>query len=162
MSMRNIRLDLEYDGRNYCGWQWQPQVPTIEYEVKKAVEKSIGHEVTIYTIGRTDAGVHAEQHPVHFFSPTIRKPSELLGGLNAMLPDDIVVYRVFDVPLEWRARKDAREREYRYTFFNDFIHSALWRHRSYWVKSELNIPAMQKAASMLVGRHDFSVSQSSL
>jgi tRNA pseudouridine38-40 synthase len=160
MTIRNIRLDLEYDGRNYCGWQWQPSVPTLEREMKRAIETIVGHEITVYSHGRTDAGVHAEQHVMHFYSTTKRTPLELLKGINALLPDDISVYRVFDVPEKWSARHDPFEREYRYTFYNDLVPSALWRHRTLWIRQPLDRAAMQRAAAVLVGRHDFSAFRS--
>ncbi|RJP20978.1 MAG: tRNA pseudouridine(38-40) synthase TruA [Candidatus Omnitrophota bacterium] len=154
--MRNIRLDLEYDGQNYCGWQWQPNLPTIEATVKTAVETMLRHEITLYSSGRTDAGVHAEQHVAHFFSDTRLQAIHLLKGLNSLLPDDIVVYRVLDMPIDWRARHDALEREYRYSFYNHIVSSALQRHRTLWIREPLHIEAMRQAAKRLEGNHDFS------
>lgn len=158
--MRNIRLDLEYDGRNYCGWQWQPNVPSLEATVKKAIETMVGHEITPYSSGRTDAGVHAEQHVVHFFSDTPRTAPQLLRGLNSLLPNDIVVYRVLDMPPDWSARHDAYEREYRYTIYYDVLPSALWREHAYWFGQYLDVEAMQRAARDFEGRHDFSAFRS--
>ncbi len=154
--MRNIRLDLEYNGQNYCGWQYQPQQPTIEAAVKNAVETMIRHPIVLYSSGRTDAGVHAEQHVAHFFSDTKIEPIHILGGLNSLLPDDIVVYHVMDMPLNWRARWDAVEREYRYTYYNDIAPTALYRDRTYWIRAKLNVENMRRAAQCLIGEHDFS------
>ncbi|MFB3786854.1 MAG: tRNA pseudouridine(38-40) synthase TruA [bacterium] len=158
--MRNIRLDLEYDGRNYYGWQWQPDRPTIEKTVKDAIEKIIRHTIILYSSGRTDTGVHAEQHVAHFFSETRLEPLSLLRGINAVLPPDIVVYSVVDMPLEWRARRDALDREYRYTFFRQPAPSALFRDYTYWVRDELDVEAMRAAARFIVGKHDFSAFRS--
>lgn len=158
--MRNIRLDLEYDGRNYFGWQWQPNQPSIERTLKKAVETLVRHETTIYSSGRTDSGVHAEQHVAHFFSETRLGRSSLLGGLNSLLPHDIVVYRVHDMHLEWSARHDALEREYRYSFYCHPLSSVFFRHWAYWVKKPLDKEAMRAAARHLEGQHDFSAFRS--
>ncbi len=158
--MRNIRLDLEYDGRNYYGWQWQPERPTIEKTVKEAIEKIIRHEIILYSSGRTDTGVHAEQHVAHFFSETRLEPLSLLRGINAVLPPDIVVYSVVDMPLAWRARRDALDREYRYTFFCQPAPSALFRDYTCWVRDELDAEAMRAAARFFVGKHDFSAFRS--
>ncbi len=153
---RNIRLDLEYDGQNYCGWQWQPNQHTIEHTVKTAVETMLQHEITLYSSGRTDAGVHAEQHVAHFFSSTQYTPIQFLKGLNSLLPDDIAIYRVMDMPLEWNARHDALVREYRYTYYNHLVPTALHRHRTLWIREPLEVQKMQIAASFLEGKHDFS------
>jgi len=158
--MRNIRLDLEYDGRNYRGWQWQPGLPTIEGIVKTAVETMVRHSIILYSSGRTDAGVHAEQHVAHFFSETALQPIQLMRGLNSLLPKDIVVYRALDMPKDWRARHDALEREYRYSFFRDIAPSVFWRAHALWIRDELDVEAMRAAAGCLVGKHDFSAFRS--
>jgi len=158
--MRNIRLDLEYDGRNYFGWQWQPNLPTIEKTVKTAVEKIIQHVIILYSSGRTDTGVHAEQHVAHFFSGTRLDALSLLRGINAVLPPDIAVYSVVDMPLDWRARRDALDREYRYTFFCQPAPSAMFRDYTYWVRDPLDVEAMRAAARYFVGKHDFSAFRS--
>ncbi len=158
--MRNIRLDLEYDGRNYCGWQWQPNAPTIEAVVKQSIERMVHHSITPYSSGRTDAGVHAEQHVVNFYTHTDITPFAFLNGLNSILPDDIAVYRVMEMPRDWNARHDAIEREYRYRFYHHEAPSVFWRPRSYWIRRSFNIDAMNQSASYLVGKHDFSAFRS--
>lgn len=159
--IRNIRLDLEYDGRNYCGWQWQPELPSIEKTVKEAIEKIIGHPIILYSSGRTDAGVHAEQHVAHFFTENTLPADILLKAINAVLPNDIAVYRVVEMPETWSARYDALEREYRYTFFQSDIPSVFFQHWTYWVKAKtLDISAMRQAAPCFEGKHDFSAFRS--
>ncbi|MBN2327675.1 MAG: tRNA pseudouridine(38-40) synthase TruA [Candidatus Omnitrophica bacterium] len=158
--MRNIRLDLEYDGRNYFGWQCQPDRSTVEQTLKNAVEILVQHPVTIYSSGRTDSGVHAEQHVAHFFSETGLPHERILIALNSLLPDDIVPYRCVDMPQDWKARYDAVEREYRYTYYNDSLPSVFFRHWAYWIKKPLDFEAMKTAARYLEGRHDFSAFRS--
>ncbi len=154
--MRNIRLDLEYDGRNYCGWQCQPNGVTVEATLKNAVEGIVHHPVTLNSSGRTDSGVHAEQHVAQFRSETTLPVFNLLRGINSLLPKDITIYRLLDMPQEWNARFDAFEREYRYTFYNHPSPSALLRHRTYWVRYPLDLDAMRVAAKYFEGRHDFT------
>lgn len=158
---RNIRLDLEYDGRDYCGWQWQPKDNNIEAVVKQAVEEIVDHPITLYSCGRTDAGVHAEQHVAHFYSHTTVPCTGIMRGMNAILPDDIAVYCVSNMPLEWKARHNPYEREYRYTFWCSASQSAHFHHRTYWVHRPLNVEHMNQAAAYLVGEHDFSAFRSS-
>lgn len=158
--MRNIRLDLEYDGRNYHGWQCQPNRPTIEATLQRAVERVVNHSITIYSSGRTDAGVHAEQHVAHFHTPSRIGLDALPRALNSLLPNDIAVYRVFEMPMEWSARRHAIEREYRYTYFTDRSPSALWGGRVFWVRDSIDVDSMREAARYLIGRHDFSAFRS--
>lgn len=154
--MRNIRLDLEYDGSNYRGWQIQPGQPTLEQTIKTAVERIVNHPITLYSSGRTDSGVHAEQHVAHFRSETKLAHDRILRGVNSLTPDDITVYCVSDMPLEWSARHDACLREYCYRIYNDPLPSVVWRKRSLWIRERLDIDAMREAASILVGKHDFN------
>ena len=158
---RNIRLDIEYDGQNYSGWQWQPHLPTLEGAIKTAIETMVDHPITLYSSGRTDAGVHAEQHVAHFFSHTTLPSRNLMHGLNSLLSSDVSIYHVQDMPLTWRARHDALEREYRYVLYNSPVAPALLRHYVYWVRDSLCIEAMQEAARAFIGEHDFSAFRSS-
>ena len=158
--MRNIRLDVEYDGRNYCGWQWQTGLNTIEGTLKSAIEKMVGHTITLWSSGRTDSGVHAEQHVAHFKSESQLPEWKFLYGLNCLTPPDIAIKCVRDMPLHWSARHDAVEREYRYTFYNHRLPNVFFQHHCYWEKGNMNAGAMREAASHLVGKHDFSAFRS--
>ncbi|MDX9753530.1 MAG: tRNA pseudouridine(38-40) synthase TruA [bacterium] len=158
--MRNIRLDVEYDGRNYCGWQWQKDLVTLEGTIKAAVERMVGHEIILYSSGRTDAGVHAEQHVAHFFTESTLSVEKFWNGLNALTPWDIAIKRVVAMPLDWRARQDAIEREYRYTFYNAPVPHVFLQPYTCWVRSPLDLEAMRGAAAYFVGKHDFSAFRS--
>lgn len=154
--MRNIRLDIEYNGAAYNGWQTQPDAPSLETTIKQAVERMVNHEIILYSSGRTDAGVHAEQHVAHFFSETELPHYKLRRGLNSLTPRDIVIYRVDDMPLDWSARHSAIEREYRYRIYNDESPSVFWQDISYWTRERIDVKAMIAAAPALIGRHDFT------
>ncbi len=157
---RNIRLDIEYDGRNYCGWQWQPNEISIEEKVKQAAEAIANEPIKLLSCGRTDAGVHAEQHVAHFYSTTNAPCIGIMKGINTRLPDDISVYCVSDMPPGWSARYDPYEREYRYSFFCSPSPSVHFFHRTYWVHKALDVNAMNQAASYLEGEHDFEAFRS--
>ena len=158
--MRNIRLDLEYDGTNYCGWQYQPNHPSLERTLKEAIERVVNHTITLYTSGRTDSGVHAEQHVAHFRSNTILSHDNILRGVNSLTPRDIQIYYINDMPPAWSARHDAREREYCYRIYNDKLPSVFWRTRSHWIREALDLDAMREAAALLEGHHDFNAFRS--
>lgn len=158
--MRNIRLDVEYDGRNYCGWQWQKGQISLEGTIKHAIEKMVGHEITLYSSGRTDAGVHAEQHVAHFFTESPLSINKFLNGLNALTPWDIAIKRVLEMPLDWSSRYDAVEREYRYTFYNAPVPNVFLQPFTCWVRSSMDIEAMRQGAGYFEGKHDFSAFRS--
>jgi tRNA pseudouridine38-40 synthase len=158
---RNIRLDVEYDGRNYRGWQWQPDGKTIEKSVKNAVETVVNHPVKLLSCGRTDAGVHAEQHVAQFFTTSNASCFGIMQGLNKLLPDDIAVYSVSEMHPKWTARHSPYEREYRYTYWCSQARSVHFFHRSHWVFKNLDVVGMNQAAAYLVGEHDFSAFRSS-
>lgn len=160
MSIRNVRIDIEYDGRNYFGWQLQPQRPTIEGTVREAIESIVNHPITLLSSGRTDAGVHAEQH-VGQFQTEVKIPCHnLMRAINSRLPNDIAVYRVIDMPHSWKARYSASARNYRYAFLLSDAPSALWGPRAMWYAQPLDLQAMSRAAAYLVGTHNFEAFRS--
>lgn len=158
---RNIRLDVEYNGRNYQGWQWQPDGKTVERTIKEAVEEVVNHPITMQSCGRTDAGVHAEQHVAHFLSPSTISCFGIMQGINSIVPNDISIYSVSDMPQQWTARHSPYEREYRYTYWCSQARSVHFFNRSYWVFKPLNVERMNQAAQYLIGKHDFSAFRSS-
>jgi tRNA pseudouridine38-40 synthase len=149
------KLTLEYDGSRYSGWQAQLNARTVQGELKKAGEDFFRGIVEIQGAGRTDAGVHALAQ-VASLRTVIKhppQPIELLRGLNDRLPADIVVVGVEVAPPRFHPRHDAIGRSYVYhisTRKTAFSKRYVW-----WVKEPLNTAAMQRAAEMLVGRHDF-------
>ncbi len=154
--MRNIRLDIEYDGTNYCGWQFQPHHPSFERTLKEAIERIVNHTIVLYSSGRTDSGVHAEQHVAHFRTESTLPHDNIIRGVNSITPKDILVYAINEMPLDWSARHDAREREYCYRIYNDTFPSVFWRTHSHWIRGPLDIEAMREAAALLEGCHDFT------
>jgi tRNA pseudouridine38-40 synthase len=122
-------------------------------DLRRAAEEFLRVDVELQGAGRTDAGVHALAQVAHLRAPVRKTPDELLRGINAYLPTDIAILAVEAAPKNFHARHDALTRTYLYqisTRKTAFAKRFVW-----WIKEELNVPAMQRAASLLAGRHDF-------
>src|SRR6266850_1341216 len=113
-ALRNIRLLVEYDGTNYSGWQRQDNARTIQGEIEEVLLKIFQEKTGIAGAGRTDAGVHARGQVANFHTISNRANREIEASLNGLLPDDIAILDVADVPPEFHARYSARERCYSY------------------------------------------------
>jgi len=151
--MRNIKLIVEYDGSNYVGWQRQENGKSIQGEVESVLNQVLQEKVNVIGAGRTDAGVHARGQVANFRTESKLDMSEIKGGLNGLLPEDIVIHSVEEVPLDFHARFSAKERQYSYLITR--APSALLRNYSWLVKFPLDVDLMQQAAGTLVGKHDF-------
>ncbi len=160
MSARRIRMRVEYDGTAYAGFQMQLGVPSVQYELEKALSKLCGQErVVVYGASRTDGGVHAEGQVVHF-DMTGRIPGEKIAfALNTMLPADIRVQESIDVPEGFHARFSATGKVYRYSVWNARHASALHRLTHAHIPVPLDFDAMVAEANPLVGTHDFAAFQ---
>ena len=151
--MRNIKLLIEYDGTRYCGWQRQENGSTVQAEIENVLAKVLQENVHIIGAGRTDAGVHARGQVANFRTESLLELGEIHNALNGLLPEDIVVHAVHDVPIEFHARYSAKERIYSYCITRR--PAALTRAFSWYVKYDLKIDAMRWAAASIVGAHDF-------
>ncbi|RJQ53704.1 MAG: tRNA pseudouridine(38-40) synthase TruA [Actinobacteria bacterium] len=154
--MRNIRLILEYNGERYAGFQRQPDRPTIQSELEKALSTLLGEKIEIVAAGRTDAGVHAWGQVVNFKTNSDIICFKIRWSTNGMLPDDIVATSCEEVSLDFDARRDAKRRVYKYFILNRLYPSAFFSHFTYFLARKLNLTAMRQAASYLIGEHDFS------
>lgn len=154
--MRNIKLIIEYDGTNYHGWQRQANAVAIEELVEKALLTILREEIKLTTAGRTDTGVHAINQVVNFSTENTIRADRLFLSLNAILPNDIVIKSVEDVPDNFDARRSAKSKRYRYVILNSKAPTALYRKRAWHVRAKLDTDLMLKGAEMLLGEHDFS------
>lgn len=156
--MKNIALVVEYDGSNFYGFQKQRQgVRTIQNELESALSKFANHKIDIITAGRTDTGVHALFQVINFVTTARRKLYGWVSGVNALLPDDIVIREATDnIPLEFNARYDALFRTYRYYLLMDRVRGAIFRQKIGRHYAELNIEKMRLAGEYLIGKQDFS------
>lgn len=155
--MPRYKLTIEYDGGPYSGWQWQDNVPTIQGAMEEAAAKLDLAEVQVYGSGRTDAGVHALAQIAHMdLSKDIRE-DKVRDALNFHLGEHTVsVLRAEKTHDEFHARFDARERNYLYRIVDRRARLALERGRVWRVPYKLNVDAMQHAAQVFVGQHDFT------
>ena len=152
-GQRNIKLLLEYDGTAYIGWQRQENGKNIQGEVESVLRQILQEDVNLIGAGRTDSGVHARGQVANFRTKSEIDLHQLKGGLNGMLPMDIVVHSVDEVPFDFHARYGAKEREYSYSIAR--TETALMRHYSWNVKYLLDLGLMERAAASIVGEHDF-------
>jgi len=154
--MRNIKITIQFDGTNYHGWQTQARDITVQKTIKDALEIILNHEVKLHGSGRTDAGVHAVAQVANFTTDSGIKNTALVRGLNRLLPDDILIKDVENVPLDFHSRYSAESRTYRYFIWNTPQRSPFLLKYSWHVRKPLNVELMQKAAELLTGTHDFS------
>jgi len=154
--MRTIKLIIQYDGTNYCGWQEQPNGPSIQETVERALARILGQRVRVQSSGRTDAGVHAAAMPAVFRTESTIPLKAFVDGVNTHLPQDIAIQSAEEVPADFRAIGGARAKTYRYTIYNSLIRSPLNCRTSWQVRDTLDLQAMQKAATCFVGEHDFA------
>lgn len=154
--MRRIKLTVAYDGTNYSGFQVQPEVPTIEGELNKAISKTEGREVAVIGASRTDAGVHALGNVVVFDTDTTIPADKYHHVLNRLLPEDIRVTCGQEVPDDFHPRHCDTEKTYEYSIYVSDIANPKERLYSYRHYAPLDVDLMNEAAKVLVGEHDFT------
>jgi tRNA pseudouridine38-40 synthase len=154
LPVMNIRLDIEYNGKDFSGWQYQPNVVTIQGELEKAIEKVTGQEVTLYGAGRTDAGVHALGQVANFHIEHHLPAKKYRDAINYYLPQSILVKASATVPDEFNARKSAVWRYYRYIIGRR--KSALYFDYRWEYTFPLDLDRMNQITAKIIGRHDFS------
>jgi tRNA pseudouridine38-40 synthase len=151
-----VKLTLEYDGTRYVGWQLQPNGPSIQGEVERALEALHKGPRRVVAAGRTDAGVHALGQVVSFREERPLPLSAYVKGMNALLPHDVAVRAASIEPDGFDARRSALGKRYRYVVENFETRAPLTRLRAWQVFLPLDVRAMREAAAHLVGRHDFA------
>ncbi len=151
-----VRAVVAYDGTDYQGFQRQKNGPSVQEVLERALEQVTGQPVTVLAAGRTDTGVHAEGQVIAFDAKWKHPLTALLRALNAALPPDVAVRELAPAPPDFHPRYDAVSRYYRYTIYNHPIRSPLARRTSFHVARLLDVAAMQSAADLLIGEHDFA------
>jgi tRNA pseudouridine38-40 synthase len=152
----NVKLTIEYDGTDYHGWQVQPNGRTIQETLESAIEQLLGCKVRLNASGRTDAGVHALAQVANFVCDGEIDLRQLLRGINAITPHDIVVKRIEPAPDDFDPRRSCRSRVYKYRIWNDPQPSVFHRRYSWHVYDVLGLVAMNEAIRFLEGEHDFA------
>ena len=154
--MRNVKVVGEYDGTDFFGFQYQPNVPTIQAELERVLAEIVKAKVVVYGSGRTDAGVHASGQAINFRTAGSVPIEKLCVAMNSLLPASIVAVVASEESDEFHARYSAKSRLYRYDILNTETPSALVGRYCWHVKQPLDVEAMRDAASCLLGVHDFS------
>lgn len=159
--MRNIKLTIEYDGKNFPGWQSQPGKVSIQTEIENAIKSITGEDVQIIASGRTDAGVHALGQVANFHTGTNIPIKQIPYAINSKLTKSIVVKSAEEVDDRFHSRYNCKQKTYRYIINNSEFPSALNRYREFHMPYELNIEDMKKAIKHFEGEHDFAGFKSS-
>ena len=155
--MRNIRLDLCYDGSRYKGWQRLPGADaTIQGKLETALSRILGEPIEVSGSGRTDAGVHAKGQVANFHCESTLPAEEILLSLRRYLPEDIGIYSCRDVSPRFHARLNAREKTYCYRIWVSREPCVFQRRFVTVMEEPLDTAAMAQAAERLLGEHDFS------
>jgi tRNA pseudouridine38-40 synthase len=159
--MKNYLLQIEYFGENYCGWQRQTSFPSVQQEIEKALSKVANHKVEVICAGRTDSGVHATSQIANFLSDAYRSIIAWKSGLNTLLPKDIKIIDIREVPIDFNSRFAAINRTYNYVIYNAQVSSPIFAKHSLWENRALDVDKMNEAAKYLLGKQDFSSFRSS-
>lgn len=159
--MRNIKLTIEYDGREYNGWQKQPNKLNIQGEIERAIQTVTGKEVELIGSGRTDAGVHAFAQVANFQIDSEFPIEKMAIAINSQLKKSIRIQKAEEVAENFHSRYNCHKKTYAYIIDNSNQGSAIYRNLTFHVSQPLDVEAMQKAANYLVGEHDFSSFKSS-
>ena len=155
--MRNLRLDICYDGTRYRGWQRLNGCDdTIQGKIETALTRILGESIEISGSGRTDAGVHAEGQVANFHCRSNMDAGQILEALRRYLPEDIGICSCRDVPDRFHARLNARGKTYRYRIWNSAMPCVFQRRYVTVMPEELDLDRMRQAAEYFLGEHDFS------
>jgi tRNA pseudouridine38-40 synthase len=166
LAGRNIRLEIEYEGTNYCGWQVQnsrqpsavsrQRKESIQGIIERTLQQILQEKVKLTASGRTDAGVLAKAQVANFRTRSKIPLNKLYNSLNSILPKDIAITKIKKVPADFNSRFCAKSKTYRYTILNRAYPSALERKVVYFFPHALDMKLMKKEAKALIGKHDFS------
>ena len=155
--MRNLRLDICYDGTRYRGWQRLKGVDnTIQGKLEQTLSRILGEKIEIHGSGRTDAGAHARGQVANFHCESRMPADEILQQLRCYLPEDIGIYSCKEVAERFHARLNAKSKTYRYRIWNCEA-PCVFDRKYVWVNADaLDVSKMRQAADLLLGEHDFS------
>ena len=159
--MRNIRLTIEYDGKDFNGWQKQPNKLNIQGEIERAIEEITGEKVDLIASGRTDAGVHALAQMANFKTNSNLPVEKYPIALNTKLKKSIRIQKAEEVEQDFHSRYHCKQKTYRYVINNSEQGSSIYRNLEYFVPNKLNVEKMQEAVKYFEGEHDFKAFKAS-
>ena len=159
--MRNIKLTIEYDGKDFNGWQKQPNKLNIQGEIERAIKEITGEEVDLTASGRTDAGVHAFAQIANFKTNSTIEAEKFAIAINTKVKKSIRIQKSEEVEERFHSRYNCKQKTYRYVINNSEQGSAIYRNLEYYVPQKLDVEAMKKAIKYFEGEHDFKVFKAS-
>ena len=159
--MRNIKLVIEYDGKEFNGWQKQPNKLNIQGEIERAIKQITGEEVDLTASGRTDAGVHALGQVANFKTNSNIPIEKIPIALNSNLKKSIVIKSAEEVEEKFHSRLNCKRKTYRYIINNSRYGTAIYRNLETHIPMKLDIQKMQEAVKYFEGEHDFKAFKAS-
>ena len=153
--MKRVLLTIQYDGTNYCGWQKQPNVRTIQGEIESAFFNATGQKIELFGSGRTDAGVHALHQTAHFDYDLPIPVEKIAEIINNRLPQDIAIISSVEVDGEFHARFSIKKKEYLYKIYQNTARQPFIANYYGLIRNALDCDKMQQCANLLIGSHDF-------
>ncbi len=159
--MRNIKLTIEYDGKDFNGWQKQPNKLNIQGEIERAIENVTGEKVELIASGRTDAGVHALGQVANFKTNSKMAIEKIPIAINSQVKKSIRIKNAEEVDENFHSRFNCKRKTYRYVIDNSKYGTAIYRNISYHMPIKLNVEEMKKAIKYFEGKHDFKAFKSS-
>jgi tRNA pseudouridine38-40 synthase len=154
--MRNLKMEIQYDGTKYRGWQKQKDTDlTIQYKIENVLSKMIGEDIQVIGCGRTDSGVHADNYIANFHTASAMSVDDMLEYLYEYLPEDIVVKSMKDASERFHARYNVKGKTYVYRINNNRFRDVFNRKYTYHMDERLDLDQMRRAAEFLIGTQDF-------
>jgi tRNA pseudouridine38-40 synthase len=151
----NYRMEIQYDGTRYHGWQRLDKFETIQGKIEDVLSRLFGHKIEIHGAGRTDAGVHAKGQVANFKVNCVKKEKEILEYLNKYLPEDIRITKICNENDMFHSRLNAKGKVYRYRILNSKIADVFSRKYVHQVSENLDVEEMKRASAFFVGKHNF-------
>ena len=159
--MKNILLTIEYDGKDFNGWQKQPNKLNIQGEIERAIEEITGEKVDLIASGRTDAGVHALAQMANFKTNSKLPVEKYPIALNTKLKKSIRIQKAEEVEENFHSRYHCKQKTYRYIINNSSQGSSIYRNLEYFIPNKLDVEKMQEAVKYFEGEHDFKAFKAS-
>ena len=161
LNMRNIKLTIEYDGKDFNGWQKQPNKLNIQGTIEQAIKQITGEEVELNASGRTDAGVHALGQVANFKTNSNIPIEKIAIAINSKLKRSIVIKSAEEVDERFHSRLNCKKKTYRYIINNSKEGSAIYRNLETHIPQKLNVEKMKQAIKYFEGEHDFKAFKAS-
>ena len=159
--MRNIKLTIEYDGKDFNGWQKQPNKLNIQGTIEQAIKSITGEEIELNASGRTDAGVHALGQVANFKTNSQIPIEKFAIAINSKLKRSIVIKKAEEVDEKFHSRLSCKKKTYRYIINNTEEGSAIYRNLETHIQPKLDVEKMNQAVKYFEGKHDFKAFKAS-